>query len=442
MEICFNHNYLEQHINNEYKGDIEYYKSFSEGHVKDNLKEINLTSQVIYDSLLRTEKGFLCIKDNKYYSPFLIKWNNETDSPFIFYVCKKEEPFIIIQGWVYATLHWYYEVKTNMLIRNESRSGEERDTYIIKRCLADILKHLKNPSLDLITPKKRFYYFGFITNIGHHLWNEVSGILYLIHNEELLKNISKIIIGPCDFFGMEKILKDKNISIDIWNKRYISFTDHIPIRTQGTHIPNNIIKLFDISEQEKDTNEIVLSIDIRVGQRRLLKQSKWYSYVINRIHEMFPDKKIKLNIFGNFVSLHKGAQPNMAEIKQQQDITAKIIYNLYRDSDIQINNLIGSNILVCFEEARNSDLCLATLGTSISNLSNWIFKNKVIFTGPTSCYGWQGIQYDIMNNKEGIYAPIEYMISEPDNRNISYNLKYPEASDFIIKELQSIISDK
>ena len=159
MEICFNHNYLEQHINNEYKGDIEYYKSFSEGHVKDNLKEINLTSQVIYDSLLRTEKGFLCIKDNKYYSPFLIKWNNETDSPFIFYVCKKEEPFIIIQLSVYATFHWYYNVKTETYLRNDARSGEEHYTNMIKGPLKRLLKNLetKVPSpLNHITIKNKF----------------------------------------------------------------------------------------------------------------------------------------------------------------------------------------------------------------------------------------------------------------------------------------------
>ena len=440
MEICFNHNYLEQHINNEYKGDIEYYKSFSEGHVKDNLKEIELTSQVIYDSLLRTEKGFLCIKDNKYYSPFLIKWNNETDSPFIFYVCKKEEPFIIIQGWVYATLHWYYEVKTNMLIRNESRSGEERDTYIIKRCLADILKHLKNPSLDLITPKKRFYYFGFITNIGHQLWNEVSGLLYLIHNEELLKNISKIIIGPVDFFGMEKVLKDKNISTEVWKGNRESFVDHIPIKTHMSYIPNDITKLFNIPKRDKNKNEIVLTIDIRSYRRVLDNQCEWYSYLINRVHKTFPDKKIKLNFCGNFVSLHKGAIPNMEEIGQQEAVREDIINNVHRD--IEMNNLIGSNILECFEEACNSDLCLATLGTSISNLSNWIFRNKVIFYGPSACYCWQPIQSNIMNNKEGIFLPIEFIISEPNNRESNYNLKYEEASDFVIKELQIEIDKK
>ena len=442
--LNFNHNYLDNHLDNEYKGDMEYYKGLT-GDLRTNLKEINITSQVIYDSLLRTEKGFLCIDDNKYYSPFLIKYCFVTDSPFIFYVCKKEEPFIIIQLSVYATFHWYYNVKTETYLRNDARSGEEHYTNMIKGPLKRLLKNLetKVPSpLNHITIKNKYFYFGFILNIGHQLWNELSGLLYLIDNEELLKNISKIIIGPVDFFGMEKVLKDKNINTEVWNGNRESLVDHIPIKTHGSYIPNDITKLFNIPKKDKNKNEIVLTIDIRSYRRALDDQGKWYSYLINKVHKTFPDKKIKLNICGNFVSLHKGAQPDMTEIKEQQDITAKIIYNLYRDSDIQINNLIGSNILVCFEEARNSDLCLATLGTSISNLSNWIFKNKVIFTGPTSCYGWQDIQYDIMNNKEGIYAPIEYMISEPDNRNISYNLKYPEASDFIIKELQSIISDK
>lgn len=440
--LNFNHNYLDNHLDNEYKGDMEHYKGLTES-VRTNLREIELTSQVIYDSLLRTEKGFLCIDDNKYYSPFLIKYCYVTDSPFIFYVCKKEEPFIIIQLTVYATFHWYYNVKTKTYLRNDARSGEEHYTHMINGPLNRLLQNLetKDPSpLNHITIKNKYFYFGFNLNIGHQLWNEVSGLLYLIHNEELLKNISKIIIGPVDFFGMEKVLKDKNISTEVWKGNRESFVDHIPIKTHMSYIPNDITKLFNIPKRDKNKNEIVLTIDIRSYRRVLDNQCEWYSYLINRVHKTFPDKKIKLNFCGNFVSLHKGAIPNMEEIGQQEAVREDIINNVHRD--IEMNNLIGSNILECFEEACNSDLCLATLGTSISNLSNWIFRNKVIFYGPSACYCWQPIQSNIMNNKEGIFLPIEFIISEPNNRESNYNLKYEEASDFVIKELQIEIDKK
>ena len=447
--VDFNHDYLKKHLDHEYTVEVEHFK-VDMGGLNTNLNEVNLTAQVIYDSLLKTEKGFLCINDNKYYSPFLIMVCYITDSPFIYYVCKKEEPFIIIQLTVYATFHWYYEVKTGQFLRNEARSGEEHYNGGLQDQLKKVLKQLntKSPSpLNSITIKNKYFYFGFNMNIGHHLWNEVSGLLYLINNEDLLKNISKIMIGPYDFFNIENILKNKNITTEKWNGQRqqwapLQNVDHIPIKPHGMYIPNDVTKLFNIPVNEKNKNEIILTIDIRGYRRALDNQGKWYSYLINKVHKTFPDKKIKLNICGHFISFHNDAKPNMTEIKQQQDIVAKIIYNLYRDIDIQINNLIGSNILNCFEESSNSDLCLATLGTSISNLSNWIFKNKIIVYGPTACYTWNSIQNDIMNNKEGIFLPIEFIISEPNNQQCNYNLKYEEASDFIIKELQSIISDK
>ena len=70
-------------------------------------------------------------------------------------------------------------------------------------------------------------------------------------------------------------------------------------------------------------------------------------------------------------------------------------------------------------------MCILQMGTSVSNIMNWIYRTKSIVLCPSSFYRYQTIQYDVLKNFEVIWVPKEYNTYEDDNKfNVDYDLFY------------------
>lgn len=100
-------------------------------------------------------------------------------------------------------------IKSRILFQmNHSTSGADMRLPFIEKKLNNIVLSSKiNTNISIKT--KQFLFFGFCGNVGHHLFNEVSGLLIFLNNPDNFSKIHGICIGPYDFFNIEDILANK-----------------------------------------------------------------------------------------------------------------------------------------------------------------------------------------------------------------------------------------
>jgi hypothetical protein len=83
----------------------------------------------------------------------------------------------------------------------------------------------------------------------------------------------------------------------------------------------------------------------------------------------------------------------------------------------------------------NKKCSIAPVGTSITNLCNWMYNIKFITFGPKEFYGWAPIiQHIVLKNYNCMYLPIEY-ITESNGLSNNFNIDYIKTYNFFKSEL-------
>jgi hypothetical protein len=317
--------------------------------------------------------------------------------------------------------------------------------------LSSLLHAIKSPfkiNNNLNIYNRKYLYICFNSNVGHHLWNEISGLYYYLLNPEIHNKIEGIMIGPYDFFNLKKILNEKyNFKIEIYqnyhdyNINNLNYSvDIFPCFLNNYYIDKTYIKnIFNINNNEKDKSTIEITIDIRTNRRILINQHIFYKNLINELINDFKDYNIKINFCGRFENNYlKIKKNNDPEYIEQINIVYYIIKNINKNDKIIIKNLIGFDIIDIFNEIFNSNICIFTAGTCSSNLLNWSFGKKVITIGPSEIFDWEYMQYDVLQNYELSFIPKDYIIESNGLQgtfNIDFNKSYQFIKNEIIKTL-------
>jgi hypothetical protein len=410
-----------------------------------NCNYINLSNKILYSILDDDNMEFLNVLDNKFYNVYNIYFNYR-DSAVILYYCNENDPFIVVQTSVYMDFHhiFYPSKKEIMQISDSSGYG----TYYI----ADVINTIKfvNNITTPITPVtnyKKYLFFGFNMNLGHHLWNEVSALFYFLKNKKYHNKIEGIIMGPYDSFNLQKFLKN-NYGFNILkftdlfdNCRHFHFknlTNIFPIFLNSFYIDENIKKLINYIDDE---NILEISIDIRTFRRHLINQDIFYTKLIQNLLDHYNEYKIKINFLGCFQT-HSNMidKKNNSEFIEQNKIVNTIIQNFYENSNIVCKNFIGESFNIIKNEVIKSKLFISTAGTSISNLLNWIYNTKQIYFGPIESYNWLFIQFNILKNNDLIVVPKEYIITD-NGLQEPFDIDFPLFYDFLKKQLDDSINN-
>jgi len=385
---------------------------------------INLSNKIIYSIMKDECIKFLNVYDDKFYEVYNIFFNYR-DCPVILYYCNKNDPFIIVQTSSYMDFQYVFYLNKKEII-HISKNNSLHEYYF------DDIFNTINYATNIINPNshvnnfKKYLFFGFNMNIGHHLWNEISALYYFLENKDYHNKIDGVIIGPFDSFNIEYILKTKYTHFNV-----IKFTDIFGIcRHNNYKNLNNIFPVclnnFFIDKKIKNllgdnniiTNDIInnnvleISIDIRTFRRYLINQDIFYTNLIKKMLEDYKNYTIKINFLGHFQTNTNIIDINTnEECIAQNKIACSIIQNFKECTNIIFTNCIGDHFLSIKNNTIKSKLFLATFGTSASNLLNWIYNVKILAIGPVEAYGWDLIQYDILKNYDGIYSPKEYTLT-------------------------------
>ena len=415
-----------------------------------NLSRVTDTNKMLYSMMNDHCIDFLNVYDNKFYEVYKCIFNYR-DSPVILNYCNEKEPFIVVQASVYMEFMYIFYINKKEVIKI---SASPRDQMYYFDDILNTIYWVNNNNINTYVKNfKKYVFFGFNMNIGHHLWNEVSGLFYFLENKNYHDKIDGIIIGPYDAFNIESVLKKKyNFNIlkftDIFGDcRHFGFknlTNIFPIVLNSLYIDKNVKNLLDDindninSTTNEDDNILEISIDIRTYRRQLINQDIFYTKLIQNLIDNYSNYLVKINIIGVFETNVTYITTDNIEYIEQNKIANNIIQNFNENKNIIFKNLIGEHFFYIKNETINSKLFIGVFGTCSSNLLAWIYDVKQIIFGPHKAYQWKHISHDTLQKYNIIMSPEEYILTDnglQEPFDIDFDLFY----SFFVKELNNIL---
>jgi hypothetical protein len=359
---------------------------------------------------------------------------------------------------------------------NHSTSGAHARFYIVEHYLKEII--ISSTRIYDTPITEQFLFFGFCGNVGHHLFNEISGLVFFLNNPHLFSKIQGICIGPYDFFGIRNILKNKynfNI-ISLSNYDYLNLRIY-PIFLNSFILDKNLLipffeLLFDtiIDTKKKDellplsgehcdynsslitspifvlnnnlkiilNNNLKIVFDIRTVNRNLKNMLEIYTKIINYIYLTYHNKYFIIIIFvGRFTTNVNNIDLNTDDEYIQQITCMNNIIKSVNNKYISYKNFIGKNILITMNAVKDYSFAICIGGTCVSNLMNWIFRKKMISFCNTSFYTLvQDMQYDCLQNYDALIPPINCVT---DLTNGNFMIDYDKVFPFLIDTINSFI---
>ena len=312
-----------------------------------NISYIYYTNEIIYNNIKRKNDvwSFCNLLDGIYYDVYNVVF---LDNDIVIYFLNELNPIIIIQCFCYMEIYYIGYIKSRILFQmNHSTSGADMRLPFIEKYLNNIVLSSKiNTNISIKT--KQFLFFGFCGNVGHHLFNEVSGLLIFLNNPYNFSKIHGICIGPYDFFNIEDILANKykfNI-IHLNNINSYLTLNIFPIFLNSFILDKNtLVPFFEevLNNYNKlNTSELCTTTTIDKKNKQTLK-IVFDIRTVSRILENMENIYVKLIIYIYKTYYHKY---NIVIIFTGRFTTNITNINILNDSEyIQqitiINNIIG-----------------------------------------------------------------------------------------------------
>jgi len=447
--------------------DYDYYNIIEKKNRLDmntNIKSIIKTNEILYNNLNNNKFLFKDLIDNNFYEVFNITYS---DTTIIFY-CRIDDPFFLIQNWIYSDFFYYGNIKTRKLIQiTHSTAGND----FIFNFIPDMIYNI---NYNYKIENKKYLLFGFLNNVGHHLWQEITGLINFLNNKENYNKIDGIIIGNYDYFNIKKLLNEKynfkiinninlyenNINLNFYplflrsfyidHKYTISFFNNLlnidinlveNIIQSDLHVSNELLYEQSLLKfpEKKNIELLTIVLDIRTNSRKLISIKDFYIYFINQLYDSYSNKyKIKIIFTGRFLTrLNDINLDNDNEYLEQTNIVNDIIKSI-NSENILFYNLIGKEFFYIIKHSINSDIFIGTGGTSYISLINWIYNKKgLYFFNSKLIKLYSEIQFVVLNNYNAYFTPKEYII---DKDNYDFDIHYDLFFNYFIKMFDLIIN--
>jgi hypothetical protein len=354
------------------------------------------------------------------------------------YYFNKDRPFIIIQGYAYGLLLYYYDINSmNLILLNEQENGAE-DYYIYNSFYNTFFFDAINNRDSIITDKKfkkKYLLCNFIIHCSHSDI-ELYGLSYLLDNiNNLEEYIDTIVVGNSDIYQIVSYLKYEYPKLNIITyEEFMKIEDGIPFyitsyppcnKTRNIlakinslqYENNNVIKYIDnYKNMELFKNNIIeITFDIKTNRRILYNIIDFYVYIINNLINDFPNYIIKI-FFTGFVH-----NTNEIFLNEQHNIANNII-NSFNNNNLIFINLIGQSFHNILNNIINNDLFIGCGGTAAIHIIRWIFKKKTFSYSVIDF----GVYYEFDRTHDSTscsnYIPKEFIQfdgSDPNNSNFT-----------------------
>jgi tetratricopeptide (TPR) repeat protein len=318
------------------------------------------------------------------------------------------------------------------------------------------------------TPKELVAAQGFYPNLGHYLWNDVTGLQYLYDNG-ILNKISKLLMGPHEYLNVGDIFPEIHSDKIVKVPNYFSVfktileNNYFAVRATGYAVTQGLAtRIYEayhkkcsktfLEEVERSKKHFpLLCFQIRTHNRVWLSQVEGIANIITSLYPDFPNIGVVFEGFSRpeREELNKDVKKtdytwDLEKMIESENAVVDQIRTLI-PSDICIYSAIGSMIYETIVWDHAMDMFIAPGGSGLTFIS-WIANKPGVIHGNREACVSNAQRYWI-ESRENIVPPVfislKYVVddeastSHPPNRNYNCDWKvvYQEALK-ILKQLQ------
>jgi len=304
----------------------------------------------------------------------------------------------------------------------------------LKKKLLTMLRMAKLKYLLSIKTSQKIYFLTSISpNLGHHIWNEQSGLDVLV-DLKLMKSCDGICFGQYDFFNTAKYFEElftkdkvKYPKIENLTSSNIFLKSNELVFTERTR--RRLCRNLGIEQNLQRPEEIVV-IQTRRHNRLWLNELSELPKLIVAINKINPNLSFYLDGFSRFSIQDKNTE---SKILVEEFFFQHIKRSL--PSNINFCSLIGLKIIEKINIISKSKIIIGPIGSG-GLLGGWLLNKPIISFGPHSYYNWTSsdamsvVEYP---RKDWIYVPKEKI--QMSNNNLDFSLSYEHILNLVEKSI-------
>ena len=298
--------------------------------------------------------------------------------------------------------------------------------------------------------KKTVGVWGVLPSLGHYLWNELTGIKYLVDNEILAK-AECLVIGSYEYFNVgdtfPEVSEDKIVRFD--NQTF--FTDMLNNNYFGTMVTEIPIteELIDKVYQgalkkcsESCLKEVrvakqyfpLIWVAIRTNVRRWLSQLEGTANIIRELSQEYPNMAV---VFDGWSRTEKEDSHGEIMIAKEREFVQQIESLI--PTNITTYNIVGAMTYEKVVWSKEIDTYIVTIG-SPTTYTTWIGNKPGVVHGNKFFYAdWLK---DHLLARENVvmpvFVPIEYVEHQGDGLMCNYDFDWRLIYNEVVKLLKNI----
>ncbi|CAD5942374.1 hypothetical protein [Planktothrix agardhii] len=470
--------HLEQLATDDFALEQTYINSFSDAPTDLLGKRINLTPVSYQQSLVETGYFYSLspftgktIRSNQSFvinhrKPHKNKSGIELQGFFYRFVDQEvQEVFYIMTGAHYGSRYLVYFPKNETIINlnliqllKPVESINKLKSYMVI-CCKDVKSYIAT------TKKKQVVdVIGLGFNLGHYLWQDLSG-LHVLYKNGILDKLDKILVGPGDYFRTQDVFPEippeKFVEVeDVWQVFQTAMANnYVALRVNGIFIEEELTQRVIYAARKNCSDQFLrevetakqkcfplLGIQIRArnSRRSWLSQVEATANLINQLYVDFPDLGI---VFDGWSVTGKEDTSDIcwSMINDEKSVVSDIVALI--SDGIPVYSAIGATT---YETTtwwyQAIDLYTASIGSGLT-YSSWLANKPGVVHGNALTYSYAD-QICSSSCRENllpqVLVPQEYIRDVPDNsydtdwENTNYYCDWKVIYDELIKLLNTI----
>lgn len=298
--------------------------------------------------------------------------------------------------------------------------------------------------------KKTVGVWGVLPSLGHYLWNELTGIKYLLDNEILAK-AECLVIGSYEYFNVgdtfPEVSEDRIVRFD----NQTLFTDMLNNNYFGTMVTEIPIteELIDRVYQgalkkcsESCLKEVraakqhfpLIWVAIRTNVRRWLSQLEGTANIITELSQEYPNMAV---VFDGWSRTEKEDSHSEMMIAKEREFVQQIESLI--PQNITTYNIVGAMTYEKVAWSKAIDTYIVTLG-SPTTYTTWIGNKPGVAHGNKFFYGdW--LKDHLLAREQvvmPVFVPIEYVEHQGDGIMCNYDFDWRLIYNEVVKLLKNI----
>ncbi|MEG4330949.1 tetratricopeptide repeat protein [Microcoleus sp. AT9_A2] len=372
-----------------------------------------------------------------------------------FYRFVGSEIFYLMVGLPLGEKLFLYYPKLELIINLDSdyvgMARPEASINKLKSYMISSEKKVKS-YLEEMEEKKLVDVVGLGFNIGHYLWQDVTGIDVIYQNRTIQK-IDKLLIGPGEYFSIRDIFpeipSDNFIEVqDVANVfQIILDNNYVAFRANGIYIEEQLIKRISevsinkcsqgfLAQVERAKKSFpLLGLQIR-GSRNWVSQVEGIANIIKNLYSEFPNLGV---VFDGWSMTGKEdfQSSSWSMIEKEKKVVEEILDLI--PPKINTYSAVGSTTYETVVWHLAMDLHISPIGSGLT-FPSWIANKPGVVHGHTMMYWTQGM-YASSRHRENlipqVFLPQEVIIDgEGRSYDCDWKVIYEEAIK-IVKQVRN-----